>query len=121
RFLQSSLATGLVGTFFREDSQRVKLFAADADDAIDAATRAADAQIEKSRNAALEVLKPSEKDLKHGLELHSQSLVFDCYGFAPGASIDVEAFNTLIAAGASDTELDDLREEMQMTRHVFDR
>ena len=35
------------------------------------------------RQAALDVLRPSEKDLQHGLELHRNSVVFDSYGFMP--------------------------------------
>jgi membrane dipeptidase len=77
-------------------------------------------EIERVRRAALEVLKPSEKDLQHGLELHAQSVVFDCYGFAPRASMDIDAFNAAALAGASDNELSDLREEMSMTRMVSD-
>lgn len=119
RLLQSSIAAGLAGVFGVSNRKNSNLLAAE-NDAVEAATRAAEAAIEKSRNAAIEVLKPSEKDLKHGLELHAQSLVFDCYGFAPGSSLDVDAFNAIVAAGGSDRELDDLREEMQMTRHVFD-
>lgn len=68
------------------------------------------------RNAALAVLKPSQSDLEHGLELHSQSIVFDSYGFAPRAAVDGEALAKLDAAGASDIEWGDAREEMSMTR-----
>jgi membrane dipeptidase len=69
---------------------------------------------------ALDILKPSQKDLEHGLELHANSLVFDGYGFAPRAAIDGDAFRAVAEAGASDIELQDLREEMSMTRCVTD-
>jgi len=73
-------------------------------------------KIQKARDVALSVLKPSQKDLEHGLELHANSLVFESYGFAPRAAIGGDAFRAAIEAGASDTELADLREEMSMTR-----
>ena len=44
--------------------------------------------IQQARQAAIEVLKPSAKELEHGLELHEASLVFDSYGFSPRAAID---------------------------------
>jgi membrane dipeptidase len=76
----------------------------------------ANEKIQKARDVALSVLKPSQKDLEHGLELHANSLVFESYGFAPRAAVDGDAFRAAIEAGASDTELADLREEMSMTR-----
>jgi len=72
--------------------------------------------IAKARDAGLAVLKPSPAQLQHGLELHAQSLVFDAYGFAPRAGLDVEQFQAVMAKGASDEVLDDLRETMTMTR-----
>lgn len=74
--------------------------------------------IQKAREAAMAVLKPSAADLEHGLELHAQSLVFDAYGFSPRAAIDGEALKAAVLAGASDAELEDLREDMSMTRCI---
>lgn len=74
--------------------------------------------VERCRAAALEALKPSPKELQHGLELHAGSIVFDSYGFSPRAAIDGEAMKSAALAGASDIELKDLREEMTMTRYV---
>lgn len=76
--------------------------------------------IQRGRAAALEVLKPTQKDLEHGLELHAQSLVFDAYGFAPRAAVDGDAYAKAFEEGASDVELQDLTEEMSMTRAVSD-
>jgi membrane dipeptidase len=76
--------------------------------------------ISKARDAALAVLKPTPAQLEHGLELHAQSLVFDSYGFAPRAGLDVERFQAAITAGSSDIVLNDLRETMTMTRAVID-
>ncbi|MBI5396024.1 MAG: membrane dipeptidase [Verrucomicrobia bacterium] len=73
-------------------------------------------KIQKAREVALSVLKPSQKDLDHGLELHANSLVFESYGFSPRCALDGDAFRAAVEAGASDAELVDLREEMSMTR-----
>ncbi|MCB1087940.1 MAG: membrane dipeptidase, partial [Verrucomicrobiae bacterium] len=74
--------------------------------------------IQKARDAAMAVLKPSPKDLQRGLELHADALVFDSYGFSPRSAIDGEALKAAVLAGASDIELEDLREEMGMTRCI---
>ncbi len=72
--------------------------------------------INRARDAALAILKPSASDLERGYRLHAESLVFESYGFAPRAALDGEAFKAAAASGASDRELVDLREEMGMTR-----
>ncbi len=74
--------------------------------------------VQRCRDAALAILKPSARDLEHGLRLHAESLVFDSYGFSPTSSIDGEAIKAAVVAGASDVEIEDLREAMTMTRHV---
>lgn len=76
--------------------------------------------IQKARAAALEVLKPSQKDLEHGFELHANSLVFESYGFAPRAATDGDAIRLAIEAGASESELRDLSEELPMIRYATD-
>ena len=76
--------------------------------------------IQQARRVALDILKPSEKDLKHGLELHADSLVFETYGFAPRAAVDGDAIRRAAEAGASPVELKDMREEMSMTRYATD-
>jgi len=75
-------------------------------------------QIDKARQQALEVLKPSKRDLEHGLELHKNSIVFDAYGFAPRMAIDGDVMRELVLSGASAVELKDAREEIGMTRAV---
>ena len=74
--------------------------------------------IEKARQSALNILKPSKKDLEHGLELHRQSLVFDGYGFSPRCAIDGERMKKAIEAKASGIELQDMSEDMGMTNCV---
>lgn len=76
--------------------------------------------IQASRRAALDLLKPSRKDLEHGLELHAGSVVFDIYGFSPRAAVDGDAIRKAIETGASAAEVKDLRERMMMTRYVDD-
>ena len=79
-----------------------------------------DETMRRVREAALRALQPSAKDLEHGLDLHAHSLVFDVYGFAPRAALDPAALREAEDAGASETELNDLREEMGMTGCVSD-
>ena len=74
--------------------------------------------IERARQAAMDVLKPSRKDLEHGLQLHADSLVFESYGFSPTSGIDGNVIQAAIDAGAPASEVADLQEEMWMTRHV---
>lgn len=76
--------------------------------------------IQDARQAALDVLKPSKKDLDHGLALHAESLVWDSYGFSPRAAVDGGAMREAVEAGASDGELKDMREDMSMTRYATD-
>lgn len=73
-----------------------------------------------ARQVALDILKPTPKELEHGLQLHADSLVFDAYGFAPRAAIDGDKMAAAIKAKASPSELQDLREDMTMTRCVTD-
>lgn len=77
-------------------------------------------KIQGYRDAALAILKPSPKELEHGLALHADALVFDAYGFSPRAAIDGEAMKQAVLDGASDIEIKDLREMMSMTRYVTD-
>lgn len=74
--------------------------------------------VQRARQAALDVLKPSKRDLEYGLALHRQSVVIDVYGFSPRAALDVEAYSKAVEDGASNVELTDLREEMSMIRCV---
>ena len=79
-----------------------------------------DPKIAKVREVGLGLLKPDRKVLEHGLKLHAESLVFDAYGFAPRAAIDGDAVRKAVEEGASDLEIQDLTEEMGMTRAVTD-
>ncbi|MCC6858819.1 MAG: membrane dipeptidase [Bryobacterales bacterium] len=77
-------------------------------------------KIRQARDAALAALKPSAKDLEHGLELHANSLVVESYGFSPRSVIDGERMRQAIEAGAGSQELDDLHTEMLLARVADD-
>lgn len=76
--------------------------------------------IQKAREAALKALKPTDRQVEHGLKLHASSLVIDAYAFAPQGALDAVRLSKAIGDGASHAELQDLREEMSMTRCVGD-
>ena len=69
---------------------------------------------------ALNTLKPSKKQLEHGLELHRNSVVIDCYGFMPRAAVDGQSITTAIEDQASPLEIQDMQEDMSMSRFVTD-
>jgi len=77
-------------------------------------------KIEKARQAALDLLKPSQEDLEHGLELHRDSLVVESYALPPRAAPDGDALKAAAEAGAPATEVREMLEYMQMTRMVTD-
>ena len=76
--------------------------------------------IEHARKVALDMLKPSQRDLDHGFELHANSIVFDAYAAGPQAAIDGDAMRKAMDAGASEIELQDMHEDMFMTRAAVD-
>ena len=49
--------------------------------------KAVERKIREARDVALDILKPSKKQIEHGLELHKNSLVVESYGFSPRAAI----------------------------------
>jgi membrane dipeptidase len=72
--------------------------------------------VQKCWDTALAMLKPTDAQLEHGLELHRGSVVCDTYGFAPRAALGGDAVRELIEAGGSPAEIADLTEDMTMTR-----
>lgn len=75
-------------------------------------------QMQEAWDAALDVLKPSKRDLEHGLELHASSIVCETYGFSPYCAVDGDRLKQMIEDGASEQELLDATENMMMTRCV---
>ncbi|MCM8769501.1 MAG: dipeptidase, partial [Candidatus Omnitrophica bacterium] len=73
------------------------------------------ARIRKYHQIARSLLKPSQKELEHGFQLHYNSLVVDAYGFSPHASVDAERLKKIVAEGCSAIEYHDAVEEMIMT------
>jgi membrane dipeptidase len=111
QFLKAAAALPLLGAGFN-------IHVRAADSALPFATD--NTKINKARDAALAILKPTPKQLEHGLRLHAESLVFESYGFAPRCAVDGAAFAAEMSAGASEQELSDLREEMTMSRCATD-
>lgn len=72
--------------------------------------------IDRPREIALNLLKPTQAQIEHAWELHFGSVVFESYGFAPRFAADGERLNQAIKEGASAGELSDMREEMMMNR-----
>ncbi len=93
---------------------------ADLKEAIERMTTRLKPSVQHAREAALNLLKPTPAELERGLRLHAESVVFDSYGFSPRAAVDGDKLAAEIEAGASDLELQDLREEMSMTRYATD-
>ena len=73
------------------------------------------------RQAAMDVLRPTEKELKHGLELHRESVVFDAYGFMPVCrGNDSPRLEAMIADGAGRDEITREREAFASTEAFSD-
>jgi membrane dipeptidase len=78
------------------------------------------AAIQHAREIALDILKPSQSEIDHGFELHREAIVCESYGLGLRAAVDGDAVAAAIEAGASALEIQDLMEEMSMTRCVTD-
>jgi membrane dipeptidase len=74
--------------------------------------------IARAKQIALDILKPSQKQMEHGLKLHAESLVFDGYAFSPRTSTDPVIIAKMMEDGASEVEIQDATEDMGMTRAV---
>ena len=68
-------------------------------------------QWDADRQIALELLKPTPKELEHGLELHRNSFVFDAYGFMPAGGGRDHKLDQLITSNAGRDQIKDAREE----------
>lgn len=75
---------------------------------------------EKNWQLALDVLRPSQKDLEHGLELHRNSFVFDSYGFMPTGGGKCERADRLIREHASRSEIKYAIENFRQTGSMDD-
>jgi membrane dipeptidase len=118
RFLQASAALPLAGLAAARAGETGE--SQGCPKAADSASWQSNPVIQEARQVAMDILKPSQKDLEHGLELHAGSLVFESYGFAPRAAVDGDAIRAAVEAGASDEEIQDMRERMMMTRPAID-
>jgi len=80
-----------------------------------------DKEIEKCREVAIKLLNPSRKELEKGLKIHQESIIWDAYGFAPISSVNSEILKKLIKEGATEIEIQDLKEDMMMTGYVYNK
>lgn len=78
------------------------------------------ADIERARAVALQVLQPRPAELEHGLELHAASVVVDAYGFAPHFAPDPAVLRAAAEDGAAAAALVQLDEEERMIGGVAD-
>jgi membrane dipeptidase len=76
--------------------------------------------MEDCRALALSILKPTSKQLGHGLELHRDALVWDAYGFIPSGLTDeaMERLSALSEAGADRDEISNCLEEENQLRFL---
>lgn len=119
-FLQTSTIASLASLATTGGVKAAAGMSASDGDSIDRLTNNLNPQIQHARDVALSILKPSAAELERGLRLHSESIVFDSYGFSPRAAINGDLLAAEIEAGASDQEIEDLQEDMTMTRYVTD-
>ena len=80
-----------------------------------------DPRIEQSRQKALEILKPDKNQLEHGLTLHREATVVDCFGFTPCSNTAnmVETLNRLVDEGAAPAELHNVKLEMRILEQAY--
>jgi len=77
-------------------------------------------KIKMARETAMKLLKPSDRDYKHGMELHKNSLVIEPYGFSPMSAFDGDRIKELIESGGTDEEVIFMREDMRRTNCIID-
>lgn len=70
--------------------------------------------IQRDRDVALGLLKPSQRDLEHGLALHRECLVAESYSLGLCAPAVAGPLNAELDAGASAIEFKDLYEDQTM-------
>jgi membrane dipeptidase len=73
-----------------------------------------------ARETALAVLRPTEAELEHGLELHAHATVVDTYGFSAMAAPDPQRIQWGIDQNLDPAALKRLRIESMMTRMADD-
>jgi len=79
-----------------------------------------DPRIEEDRRIALDLLKPSARDLDRGLALHAAGHVIEAYGFAPFSAVDGARMKALVEAGASPDEIEAQHESDMRVRAATD-
>jgi membrane dipeptidase len=77
-------------------------------------------KIQEAWDISLGILKPSRKDLEHGLELHKNSVVIDGYGFTPIAALRSDALLKRFEK-AEASEVKEIATEAFQTRCLTDK
>jgi len=80
----------------------------------------ANEKIQRCWNVALDVLKPSQKDIDRGLQLHRDALVCESYSLGLSAAPDYEELAAVIESGAPPNEIRERRTAMSITRKATD-
>lgn len=70
--------------------------------------------IEKAWLAGLQALKPSDRDLSHGLEIHKQSIVVDTYGLGVIAGVPETILQKMKRPESSIREIQNLKDEARV-------
>ncbi len=120
KFLKASAGAPLIASMSTKHDANTVSSSISGEDELQNKRIEANERIKKAREAALKILKPTRKELEHGLELHANSVVVESYGFAPRAAMDGDKVRAAIEAGASEAEISDMREDMSMTRWATD-
>jgi len=76
--------------------------------------------MQTARQAALEILKPNDKEVAHARELHRSSVVIDAYGFGPRCGGDTLKLQAALDGGLSDAEFQDLLGNTRMLGQLTD-
>ena len=88
---------------------------------VDAITQRLNPKIQRDREIGLDILKPSKRDLEHGLRLHAESIVFDGYSFSPRAAVDGDALAAAISGQTHQHSQEHSRWEGAQRRHLRHR
>jgi membrane dipeptidase len=76
--------------------------------------------VQHARDVALGILQPTQREIERGMALHRDAIVCESYGLGLRAAVDGDAVAAAVDAGASDLEIQDMVEDMSMTRCVTD-
>jgi len=78
-------------------------------------------RVRACREKAKAALGATVAQVEHGLELHRDSFVCDCFAFSPGlcSRTEIEHVNQVIDEGGSDVEVEEAREDTRTVSPVM--